>query len=319
MPYAILRFAKRKAGGVASTEKHNERKKETYVSNLDIDKSRTKDNYHLVKPQTIYKLQINRRIEGVGCRRRKDSVVMVETLITASPEFMERFDDGGREFLHRAYQFMEQSIGKNNIVSAVVHMDEKTPHMHLCFVPITSDGRLSAKEILGNQKRLSKWQTDFHRHMSEQYPELQRGVSAIESKREHIPVWLFKSAERLDKDFERVRTALSDIGTFNAGKRRDEALLILSAWLPEARKFTAQVKTVDAEIARLKDDIYQSRGYEQRLREKNYSLEEETLAAKREAYQLSEKLRKQERLLSKLPPEVLEQIQRQNDKKGRIR
>ena len=89
MPYAILRFQKRKAGGVAACERHNERKKEAYKSNPDIDVGRSKDNYHLVKPpRYTYKKEINRMVAEAGCRTRKDSVMMVETLITASPEFM---------------------------------------------------------------------------------------------------------------------------------------------------------------------------------------------------------------------------------------
>ena len=47
----------------------------------------------------------------------------------------------------------------------MVHVDEKTPHMHLSFVPITSDGRLSAKEIVGNKKDLTRWQDDFWNYM----------------------------------------------------------------------------------------------------------------------------------------------------------
>ena len=50
MPYAILRFQKRKAGGVAACERHNERKKEAYKSNPDIDMERSKNNYHLIAP-----------------------------------------------------------------------------------------------------------------------------------------------------------------------------------------------------------------------------------------------------------------------------
>ena len=89
MPYAILRFQKRKAGGVAACERHNERKKEAYKSNPDIDMERSKNNYHLVAPpKYTYKKEINRMVAEAGCRTRKDSVMMVETLITASPEFM---------------------------------------------------------------------------------------------------------------------------------------------------------------------------------------------------------------------------------------
>ena len=90
MPYAILRFQKRKAGGVAACERHNERKKEAYKSNPDIDMERSKNNYHLVAPpKYTYKKEINRKVAEAGCRTRKDSVMMVETLITASPEFIQ--------------------------------------------------------------------------------------------------------------------------------------------------------------------------------------------------------------------------------------
>ena len=73
MPYAILRFQKRKAGGVAACERHNERKKEAYKSNPDIDMERSKDNYHLVNPpRYTYKKEINRNGKPKqGARTRK--------------------------------------------------------------------------------------------------------------------------------------------------------------------------------------------------------------------------------------------------------
>ena len=74
-------------------------------------------------------------------------------------------------------------------------MDEKTPHLHLCFVPLTADGRLSAKEIIGNRKNLVRWQDEFWQHMVKQYPELERGESASQTGREHIPPRIFKGRE----------------------------------------------------------------------------------------------------------------------------
>lgn len=59
----------------------------------------------------------------------------------------------------RAVRFIQEEIGEDNVFAATVHMDEKTPHMHICFTPITPDGKLSAKIVLGNQKKLSDWQT----------------------------------------------------------------------------------------------------------------------------------------------------------------
>ena len=91
-------------------------------------------------------------VAEAGCRTRKDSVMMVETLITASPEFMNQLPpEEQKAYFQTALDFISERVGKQNILSAVVHMDERTPHMHLCFVPITPDNKLSAKAILGKQ------------------------------------------------------------------------------------------------------------------------------------------------------------------------
>lgn len=198
MPYAILRFQKRKAGGVAACERHNERKKEAYKSNPDIDMERSKNNYHLIAPpKYTYKKEINRMVAEAGCRTRKDSVMMVETLITASPEFMNQLPpEEQKAYFTMALDFISERVGEQNILSAVVHMDERTPHMHLCFVPITPDNKLSAKAILGNQKSLSEWQTAYHERMSSRWNQLERGQSSMETKRKHVPTWLYKLGGR---------------------------------------------------------------------------------------------------------------------------
>ena len=72
MPYAILRFQKRKAGGVAACERHNERKKEAYKSNPDIDMERSKNNYHLIAPpKYTYKKEINRMVARSGVQDKE--------------------------------------------------------------------------------------------------------------------------------------------------------------------------------------------------------------------------------------------------------
>ena len=83
-------------------------------------------------------------------------------------------------------------------------MDEKTPHMHLSFVPITQDGRLCAKEILGNKKKLTWWQDEFWKHMVEKYPDLERGESASMTGREHIPPRLLKKQHILPGRLSRL-------------------------------------------------------------------------------------------------------------------
>lgn len=164
MPYAILRFQRRKAGSVAACERHNERKKEAYKSNLDIDMERFRENYHLVAPpRYTYKKEVNRMTGAAGCRVRRDSVMLVETLITASP--LPPAEQ--RAYFAAALDVVFGRVGKQNIISAVVHMDETTPHMHLCFVPITKEGKLSAKTMLDNQKSLSERQTPPYPYVSQ--------------------------------------------------------------------------------------------------------------------------------------------------------
>ena len=97
-------------------------------------------------------------------------------------------------------------------------MDEKTPHLHLCFVPLTPDGRLSAKEIIGNRKNLVRWQDEFWQHMVKQYPELERGESASQTGREHIPPRIFKEMTQLTKQKEQLDALLVGITPFNGKK-----------------------------------------------------------------------------------------------------
>jgi hypothetical protein len=81
--------------------------------------------------------------------------------------------------------------------------------------------------------------------MSARWPELERGRSSIETGRKHIPLSLFKQAERLDKQIEAVETAINNIGIVNNAKKREAAVKVLHEWLPRAQYFTAQVKKVD--------------------------------------------------------------------------
>jgi hypothetical protein len=144
--YAILRFAKYKGPEIGHIQAHNERTKENYASNPDVDTSRSPLNFHLVTPQRKYRAEAERQIAAANCRTRSDSVRVVEALITASPEFFRgKIRDEIKTFFQEALDFLGQHQSPDTIISAVIHMDEKTPHMHLCFVPLTEDRRLSAK------------------------------------------------------------------------------------------------------------------------------------------------------------------------------
>ena len=218
MAYAILRFAKHKGGASKALSAHHERTKDSYASNPDIDLSRTAQNFHLVTPRWSYEQEIKHRIQTAGCRVRKDSVKFVDTLVTVSPEFAKAHEAEMPEYFRRAFDFLKERVGEENIISAVVHMDEKTPHMHLCFVPLTRDKRLSAKEILGNKKTMIRWQDDFYACMAERWPELERGTPAVETKRRHLTPQWYKKVTAMDAKLEQLETTLNNINVFNAGK-----------------------------------------------------------------------------------------------------
>ena len=309
MAYAILRFAKRKGGAAKAIAAHNERTKEAYASNPDIDKSRTVQNYHLIAPRWSYGQEIRHRISMAGCRVRRDSVKFVETLITTSPEFAKAHESEMPEYFERALGFLKERVGEENIFSAVVHMDEKTPHMHLCFVPLTKDNRLSAKEILGNKKNMIRWQDDFYACMAEHWPELERGTPAVETKRRHLTPQWYKRVTAMDAKLEKLETALNGINVLNAGKKREEAVALLAQLLPEVESF-------QAEIQRMQQAVLQSLSMQRCSAEENEALKDELTAERRKSAEqraklavLEERYKKTEKLLKQLPPELTERVE----------
>ena len=308
MAYAILRFAKHKGGASKALSAHHERTKEVYASNPDIDAERTKQNFHLVTPRWSYEQEIRHRIRMAGCRVRKDSVKFVDTLVTVSPEFARVHEAEMPEYFTRAFDFLKERVGEENIISAVVHMDEKTPHLHLCFVPLTKDKRLSAKEILGNKKSMIRWQDDFYACMAERWPELERGAPAVETKRRHLTPQWYKKVTAMDAKLERLETSLNDINMFNAGKKREEAVALLAQLLPEVESF-------QAEIQRMQQAAEAAQRQQQHSEEEVADLQTELREERNFSFQqrvhistLESRCRKAEKLLEMLPAEELKKF-----------
>ena len=305
--FAILRFAKYKGPEISNIEAHNERTKEKYASNPDVDTSRSKDNFHIIQPTDKYRAMSEALIKQYECPRvRSDSVRIVETLITASPEFFKgKKKSEIRGFFEHAVDFLKQELGEDRLISAVVHMDEKTPHMHVSFVPITEDGHLSAKLILGNRKTLTAWQDRYWKHMVGKYPELERGESASKTGREHIPPRVFKQAANLNKQAKRIFELLEDTNPFNAKKNAVELDRLLHRFFPEMGKFLTKTKQYEQAIAQLED----SKG---KLESRNAELRQElkeatTVSTKRklEESQLKADYYNLQRVMQKIPPEIV--------------
>ena len=307
--FAIMRFAKYKGPEISRIEAHDERTKEKYASNPDVDTSRSHLNFHLIEPQEHYRQEAEKQIREAGCRTRSDSVRLVETLITGSPAFFKKKSEKQiREFFEHALDFLKQRQAPETFVSAVVHMDEKTPHMHVTFVPLTQDHRLSAKEIIGNRKKLTLWQDDFWKHMVSKYPELERGESASETGRDHIPPRLFKAMTRLTKQRHAIEAMLESINPFNGKSKAQEISKMLDVYIPGVEQMQTELKKYDAAFAQEETLKKENETLKAKVEEKKRKgLEEQLREAK-----LEHDYREAMDLLSRIPKEILDEYGKKN-------
>lgn len=192
MSYAIFRTQKMKSTVIDKCQRHNQRENKNY-SNKDINFNKTNLNYDLHNNHNIvYIDEINKKIKEryTGTKAiRKDAVLNVECLITSDSEFFKTIgSDETKRFFKESYEFIKSEFGKENIIYANVHMDETTPHMHLGFTPITSDGRLSAKEWLDGKKKLTELQDKFFSYLTSKNFDLDRGISSKETGAKNIKI-----------------------------------------------------------------------------------------------------------------------------------
>ena len=304
--YAILRFAKYKGPEIGHIEAHNEREKEKYASNPDVDTARSHLNFHLVMPERKYRAEAEKQIAAAGCRTRSDSVRVVEALVTASPEFFNgKKRSEVRAYFTEALEFIKQNQNPDTIISAVVHMDEKTPHMHLCFVPLTEDKRLSAKEIVGNKKKLTWWQDEFWKHMVKKYPDLERGESASETGRDHIPTRVFKQMSRLNKQHDKLVEMLSDVKLTNYKDKTAQVVAFLEKYIPDVAAMETQMKKYE-KFFKTAD------GKQKALEKKNADLsaaleksEQQSTLKKLQEARLLNDYERIKGILDRIPPEII--------------
>ena len=161
---------------------------------------------------------------------------------------------------------MKTKQDSSTFVSAVVHMDEANPHMHLLFVPLTQDKRLSAKEIAGDRKKMVWWQDEFWVYMVQEYPTLQRGESAVSTGRTHIPTQLFKQAAHLTKQKAKLVQLRGEISPLNSKAKSREIAALLDTYIPGVEKLMTKLKKsskagkeLQAEISELKKEVNRSK------------------------------------------------------------
>ena len=188
--------------GTRGQQRHNERKEGQKHRNRNIDASRTKDNVWL-KPDDGK--TFNERIQAIleenytGKRKpRFDAVKMCEITVQIGGDLAENGTEEEQiEALKQSFEELKEQYGEKNIVSAVIHVDETTPHLHFDFVPITKSGGLSAREVVGDRAQMRKTQARFLEAMQKRAP-----YAKFERKKENQ----FNGLEQ--KTYEKLTAAL---------------------------------------------------------------------------------------------------------------
>lgn len=170
MAFAIMRAKKLNGmGSVAAALQHCYRDRDT----PNADASRTADNDHRAATSTDQAM--GRLRELLPEKRRKDAVLAVEYVMTASPEWWTKADQEQQaDFFDQAHKWLADKYGADRIVTATIHRDETSPHLSAFVVPLTQDGRLSAKEFIGNRTKMTADQTSFAKAV--EHLGLERGI-----------------------------------------------------------------------------------------------------------------------------------------------
>lgn len=184
MAYAIARIAKLKGGSVAASGKHVDRLRET----PNADRTKERENKTLIGDRRPLAQSVKEMIDEHGGKPRRDSVECVELMLGASPEhFTEGREEVNpervREFTEKAVEFLKEQYGER-CVKAVLHMDEKTPHVQAFMVPIDGRGKLNCKSFFGSREKLRAFQDAYAEKMESLG--LERGVEGSRATHEDV-------------------------------------------------------------------------------------------------------------------------------------
>ena len=259
--YAVVHMMKIKSGAVGGIQSHNNREHEP-KTNPDVDMNRSEDNYDLI-PCDNYKRSIKEKLSNlVESSRavRKDAVVVCNFIVTSDNETMNALGaDRQREFFQDSVKWFSDRYGADRVLNATVHMDETTPHLHIGVMPITQDGRLSAKAIF-TKTEMKAIQTEFARDVGEKYG-LERGVEG--SDRTHLSEIRYKQETAFAEHINLVgevyvhQQALEDIqqDIETAMQRKSEATQSLETVKEELSLMENQKDTLRGEIERLDEAV----------------------------------------------------------------
>ena len=176
MSYQQLHAGKVKLNGLAGI-RHHLLDRDRVKTNPDIDLARSQLNHAVenLSPENLIR-DVRLRIKQLHLKRkpRTDAVGLEDFIVGASADFMLQLGEDRREqYFKDTLHFFQRHYGKENVMYCHCHMDEHNPHVHIGVIPVTPDGRLSARDLF-NPKSLEQLQTDFHREVAQHYG-LERG------------------------------------------------------------------------------------------------------------------------------------------------
>ena len=195
--YAILRVGKIKTmGHLAAAADHLSRDRET--PNADL--SRQSDNQLLFGPEGAEAVQDAWKARAPE-KIRKNAVHALEYVITASPDAMRAMSPQDQSaYFDEALAFIEARHGSENVLTAVVHRDEMTPHLQALVIPIDERGKLNAREFVGGKQNLREMQTDFAELVADRFG-LERGLERSQAQHQTIQHYYAKADLTVEPDF----------------------------------------------------------------------------------------------------------------------
>lgn len=248
MSFLVLHMDKFKKEAVRGIQSHNRRERES-LSNPDIDYGRSAGNYDLHEHAAEnYGEAIQNRIDDLLLVKavRKDAVHMCGLIVSSDSAFFEKLSpEETMRFFEESKAFLTEFVGAENVISAMVHMDEKTPHMHFLHVPVTKDGRLNANRIY-TRESLKMLQTELPRHLQSRGFDLQRGVEQEPgAKKKHLNTREFKQQQEAVNSLEKEAEAKSAV---LERKQREESELT-----ERLQSYERQAQDAEKELAAQSD------------------------------------------------------------------
>lgn len=251
--YCIMRIEKRRRQDIGGLQRENNRTATEY--NNQVEPGMDILNVSLVQSDN-WMQDIQQEIDRAGARTRSNSVVALDTIYTASSEFFtDKSNAENDKFFEDCLRFHQRKFG--HVISAVIHYDETTAHMHVISVPLTRDGRLSARDVIGNRTQMRRAQTEFYEQVGRGYG-LERGVQQDgPEKAQHITA----QEHRLREVQQETQRELDRLGAVSHREQTERE---------RARRLRRQADEQQAENSRL-------RATESQIRDK---LEREQTAAR---------------------------------------